>query len=206
MTIVPPAPPTPATLLVDNATTDPEPTPRPEPESQPAPEPQPGAEVPREPEADPGSSGAQERGDRAAGTRRGAAAAGTGPRLSPVHVDPPGGPSADREDGGRPAPGPGAPPRLGVVAVPGPSRAAAARRRGLPSVRAVRLDTEPPTRPADVPSGGPADHPEAPAATAERPAAVTPVPLPLPLPRPAAAVVPTPPPPPTESRTEEPQP
>ncbi|MEU4082261.1 hypothetical protein DEJ45_30460 [Streptomyces venezuelae] len=204
MTIVPPAPPTPATLLVDNATTDPEPTPRPEPETQPAPEPmpapepQPGAELPREPE--PGPPGAQERDDREAGTRRGAAAAGTGPRLSPVRVDPPGGPSADREDGGGREPGPGAPPRLGVVAVPGPSRAAAARRRGLPSVRAVRLDTEPPTRPAGVPAGGPADHPEAPAATA----AVTPVPLPLP--RPAAPAVPTPPPPPTESRTEEPQP
>ena len=116
----------------------------------------------------------------------------SGPRVRPVRVDPPGG--ASRGDGAdRPPPAPGTPPRFGVVAVPEPSRTAAARRRGgVPSVRAVRLNDEPATRP-DRRVDRPTDRPVA-------PAAVTPVPLPVP--RPATPVVPTS----TESRTEEPQP
>ncbi|MFD8646209.1 hypothetical protein ACFV14_38590 [Streptomyces zaomyceticus] len=113
-----------------------------------------------------------------------------GPRVRPVRVDPPSGGS--RGDGAdRPPPAPGTPPRFGVVAVPEPSRTAAARRGGVPSVRAVRLTDEPATRP-----DRPTDR------TAAAPAAVTPVPLPVPVPRPATPAVPTP----TESRTEEPQP
>ncbi|MFG2840658.1 hypothetical protein ACGFYE_37290 [Streptomyces zaomyceticus] len=113
-----------------------------------------------------------------------------GPRVRPVRVDPPAGGS--RGDGAdRPPPAPGTPPRFGVVAVPEPSRTAAARRGGVPSVRAVRLTDEPATRP-----DRPTDR------TAAAPAAVTPVPLPVPVPRPATPAVPTP----TESRTEEPQP
>ncbi|MEV4942784.1 hypothetical protein [Streptomyces zaomyceticus] len=111
-----------------------------------------------------------------------------GPRVRPVRVDPPAG--ASRGDGAdRPPPTPGTRPRFGVVAVPEPSRTAAARRGGVPSVRAVRLTDEPATR-ADRPTDR----------TAAAPAAVTPVPLPVP--RPATPAVPTS----TESRTEEPQP
>ncbi|KOG36508.1 MULTISPECIES: hypothetical protein [Streptomyces] len=72
-------------------------------------------------------------------------------------------------------------PRFGTVSMP--SRAPA-RRREMPSVRAVRLTDEPPA-PVDRPA-------------AATPAAVTPVPLPVP--RPGTGAVPT------ESRTEEPQP
>ncbi|MFC8955577.1 hypothetical protein ACFT8P_23570 [Streptomyces sp. NPDC057101] len=112
-----------------------------------------------------------------------------GPRVRPVRVDPPAGARADAEDG-TPR-GTGRRPRFGVVAVPEPSRAASARRRSVPSVRAVRLTDEPAT---------PADR------STTTAAAVTPVPLPVP--RPATPAVPTPTPTPTatESPTEEPQP
>ncbi|WP_282696508.1 hypothetical protein [Streptomyces sp. CC208A] len=105
--------------------------------------------------------------------------ASPGPRLLAPFVDSPVG--AGAEDG------PGDRPRLGAVSLPEAPRAAA-RRRGLPAVRAVRLGTpgEPP--PAPAPDEAPAP-----------PAAVTPVPLPLPRAADTAAV-------PNASRTEEPQP
>ncbi|MFJ2935918.1 hypothetical protein ACIO8G_24580 [Streptomyces sp. NPDC087219] len=111
-----------------------------------------------------------------------------GPRLRHVRIDPPAGARGESDD---PAPGvPRTPPRLGVVAVPPPSRTTSDRRSGTPSVRPVRLmDT----------TATPVGLPGAP----ERPAAVTPVPLPVP--RPAGPITPAVP-PSTESRTEEPQP
>ncbi|MER5206886.1 hypothetical protein [Streptomyces sp. NPDC002825] len=99
-----------------------------------------------------------------------------------AHAGEASGPDPDRAAPDRDVPGPDgeAPagrPRFGTVSVPEPSRTPPARRRDLPSVRAVRLTDAPPA---------PADR--------RGPAAVTPVPLPVP-----RAV-------PTESRTEEPQP
>ncbi|MFD6712019.1 hypothetical protein ACFWEO_36740, partial [Streptomyces roseolus] len=82
-----------------------------------------------------------------------------------------------------PTSGPAPRPRFAVVSLPEAPRGA--RRRELPSVRAVRL--------------GGAGEPPAPAGPAVPPAAVTPVPLPLPRAAGTPAV-------PNESRTEEPQP
>ncbi|MFF0487058.1 hypothetical protein [Streptomyces sp. NPDC004435] len=116
--------------------------------------------------------------------------AAPGPRLRPPFVDSPaagtatpdtGAPGARRPDGG-----PGDRPRLGAVPLPEAPRAAA-RRRDLPTVRAVRL------------GGAPAEPRPAPGEAPAAPAAVTPVPLPLPRASGTAAV-------PNESRTEEPQP
>ncbi|MFE2559334.1 hypothetical protein ACFXGT_25540 [Streptomyces sp. NPDC059352] len=108
----------------------------------------------------------------------------TGPRVRAVLVDPPAG--ARPELGAVPPKGPDTRPRLGAVPPVEPSRSdAAARRRSVPTVRAVRLTAEP---------AGPTRRP------APAPAAVTPVPLPLPLPRTVTRDEPT------ESRTEEPQP
>ncbi|MGW6540379.1 hypothetical protein ACWGBV_10890 [Streptomyces sp. NPDC055051] len=114
--------------------------------------------------------------------------AAPGPRLRPPFVDSPaeagtsgtGAPGARRPDGE-----PGGRPRLGAVPLPEAPRAAA-RRRDLPVVRAVRL-VGAPAEPRPAPGESPA------------PAAVTPVPLPLPRAPGTAAV-------PNESRTEEPQP
>ncbi|MFJ5830992.1 hypothetical protein [Streptomyces sp. NPDC093089] len=128
--------------------------------------------------------------------RTGAAEPSAGPRLRAVLVHPPTGVRGDGKAtppqasgaGDEPATAGGARPRFGTV--PMPARAAQARRRDLPSVRAVRLTDEPPA---------PADRPASTAA-----AAVTPVPLPLP--RPGTGTGTSTEAVPNESRTEEPQP
>ncbi|WP_030552018.1 hypothetical protein [Streptomyces exfoliatus] len=169
MTLVPPAPvPHPLTDPTDE-TTDVTPVPDlianldPGPEPEPAQEPAQEQEPTQEPDQAPEPQ--------------------SGPRVRPVPLTPPAGSRGDAED--RPPRPSGIPPRVGTVTVPEPSRAAQARRRGVPSVRAVRLTDEPPVLP---------DRP------ATAPAAVTPVPLPLP--RTVTPAEQTP----TESRTEEPQP
>ncbi|MEU5219408.1 hypothetical protein AB0G79_24850 [Streptomyces sp. NPDC020807] len=153
------------------------------------------------------------------------ARAGNGPRIQHVVVDPPAGAPTAPETGTEAPPAAPTRPRLGSVPVGEPTRGdAAARRRNVPTVRAVRLAPGPDG--ATRHDGGPRKQPRTAA-----PAAVTPVPLPLPrptAPTAADAAVPadetgapaadgtlfaTVAPPaadddaaPTESRTEEPQP
>ncbi|MGA5196775.1 hypothetical protein [Streptomyces exfoliatus] len=177
MTLVPPAPVThPLTDPTDPAPdVAPVPDPLGTPDQGPEPEPEPEREPAQEPELEPAPEPAHD-------PEPGPSPEG-GPRVRPVPVAPPAGARGDADD--RPPRPSGIPPRVGTVAVPEPSRAARTRRRGVPSVRAVRLTDEPavlPDRPATAP------------------AAVTPVPLPLP--RPVTPAEPTS----TESRTEEPQP
>ncbi|MFI8258735.1 hypothetical protein [Streptomyces filamentosus] len=116
-----------------------------------------------------------------------------GPRLLAPFVDSPASPpGADPRSGGGTGAGPrdgsgprpDARPRLGSVPLPETPRAAA-RRRELPVVRAVRLGSAR-GEPSPAPGGAPAP-----------PAAVTPVPLPLPRAAGTTAV-------PHESSTEEP--
>lgn len=154
----------------------PEQDPQPEPETEPEPAPQPEPETEPDPQHEPGPVSA-------AADRAGVEA---GPRVRAVRVDRPAG--ARGQAGAEHRNEPGTKPRLGAVPAPEPSRAdAASRRRSVPTVRAVRLTTEP-----AAPSRRPAP----------APAAVTPVPLPLPVPQPRPVTDDVPP----ESRTEEPQP
>ncbi|MFE0704229.1 hypothetical protein [Streptomyces sp. NPDC058872] len=169
-----------------------EPEPEPESEPEPEPEPEPESEPEPEPEALSGTGGESANdAERESAARLVRADQPHGPLLPAVAVESPAGSRSEDQSPSRQVPGTsGAPapeaagrPRFGTVSVPEPSRTPPARRRDVPSVRAVRLTDGPPAdRP--VPTG--------------TPAAVTPVPLPVPRPAPRAV--------PTESRTEEPQP